>query len=216
MKKIGVFDSGVGGRSVANAIQKALPDYEVIFVDDSKHLPYGSKAPEEIFGYVKPILDGLVKDGCEIIIIACNTVTTTLIDRLRSEFKIPLVGIEPMVKPAAELTKTGVIAVCATPTTLASQRYAWLKDNYAKHVKVLEPDCSDWTYMIQNNQVDHQKIAGRINEVLDAKADVIVLGCTHYHWIEDEIKEIAGDRAAVLQPEKPVIEQLKRALTQLS
>ena len=121
-----------------------------------------------------------------------------------------------MVKPAAQFTKTGIIAVCATPLTLASKRYAWLKETYAKGIKVLEPDCSDWSHMIEHHQVDQQRIAERINKVLDEGADVIVLGCTHYHWIETEISAIAAGRARVLQPEQPVIKQLWRVLEQLS
>jgi glutamate racemase len=214
--KIGVFDSGIGGLSVAKAIEEALPGYEVVFVNDAQHVPYGSKPPEEILGYVEPILRKLTDSGCEVIVIACNTVTTTLIDVLRQHFKVPLVAIEPMVKPAATLTKTGVIAVCATPTTLKSSRYAWLKSTYAHDIKVLEPDCSDWVNMIESNAVDTGIIRKRIEEVLAQHADVIVLGCTHFHWIEDEIKTIANNKAAILQPEQAVIRQLKRVLGRLN
>jgi glutamate racemase len=212
--KIGVFDSGVGGKSVAKAIEKALPEHEVILVEDKEHVPYGTKNPEQLLKLVEPLLQNLSKD-CAVIVIACNTVSTTLIEQLRSKISIPLIAMEPMVKPAAKRTKTGVITVCATPTTLASKRYQWLKDTYAKNIKVIEPDCSDWSYMIENNQLDQHKIADRINASLDQKSDVIVLGCTHYHWIEELIKQIVGGKAVVLQPEAPVIEQLKTVLAQL-
>jgi len=211
--KIGVFDSGIGGLSVARALEAALPDDEIVCVDDRKHLPYGTKAPEELLGYVVPILEDLVQQGCELIVIACNTVTTTLISELRAKVSVPLVGIEPMVKPAAERTKTGVIAVCATPTTLASQRYAELKETFAKDVEVLEPDCSEWSAMIENNMVNHHKIAETIDTVCEKKADVIVLGCTHYHWIEETIRQIADGRAEVIQPEAAIVEQVKRLLS---
>lgn len=120
-----------------------------------------------------------------------------------------------MVKPAAKLTKNGVMAVCATPATLASQRYADLKRQHTSHLKVLEPDCSDWAAMIEAGEIDRAKIDSRINFVLDAGADVIVLGCTHYHWIEQEIKELAEGRATVLQPEAAIVRQLKRELARL-
>ena len=214
--KIGVFDSGVGGLSVATAIEKAMPEAEVLFRNDKKHLPYGSKPPAEILGYVLPILQQLVKEGCQVIVIACNTVSTTLIRDLREQLDVPLIAVEPMVKPAAAMTKTRVIAVCATPTTLASQRYAWLKATYAKDIKVVEPDCSDWTRMIEDNQVNENIIKDKINAAIEQGADVIVLGCTHYHWIEELIKQMTNGRAQVIQPEKPVIEQLKRVLKQLS
>jgi glutamate racemase len=214
--KIGVFDSGVGGLSIANAVQTALPDAKIVLKQDKEHVPYGLRQPSEILELVTPIFQSLVDDGCQVIVVACNTVTTTLIKELRERFNLPLIAVEPMVKPAATRTKTKVIAVCATPTTLASPRYAELKKEYTLGLTVLEPDCSDWPAMIENKQVDEAAIAKRINEVLDKNADVIVLACTHYHWIEDEINELAAGRAQVLQPEQAIIEQLKRVLAQLS
>ncbi|HUS26124.1 MAG TPA: glutamate racemase [Nevskiaceae bacterium] len=207
-----MFDSGAGGLSVVHAIKKILPEYEVLCVDDQEHLPYGDKSPEELLRLVTPILKDMQRQGCVVIVIACNTVTTTIIKELRKRIDIPLVGMEPMVKPAAAVTKTGVIAVCATPATLASTRYAWLKATYAKDVKVLEPDCSQWAYMIEHDQVNEAKIKTQIDEVCDSGADVIVLGCTHYHWIEKTIQHLARKRAVVVQPEQPVIAQLKRVL----
>lgn len=210
--KIGVFDSGVGGLSVANAIQKAIPEAEVLLREDKKNLPYGTKSPEQLLRLVEPILREMQTEGCKIIVVACNTVTTTIIEDLRKLITVPLIGMEPMVKPAAEQTSTGVIAVFATPTTLKSSRYNYLKDTYAQGKKVFEPDCSTWSSMVENNQVDKEQIRSNVQASLDADADVIVLGCTHYHWIEDLIREYAGGRAKILQPEQPVIEQLKRVL----
>jgi len=214
--KVGVFDSGVGGLSVVKAIQKELPDLEIVYKDDAGHVPYGTRSIEEIYSFVKPIFQSFVDEGCKVIVIACNTVTTNLASRLRTEFPVPMVGMEPMVKPAAAATKTKVIAVCATPRTLESERYQWLKDKFAKGMKVLEPDCSDWTRMIENNSVDRERIAKIVNSVCESGADQIVLGCTHYHWIEQLIKSLASGRAEVIQPEVPVIEQLKRVLKQLA
>jgi glutamate racemase len=206
--KIGVFDSGVGGLSMAKAIKKELPSAEIIRRSDKAHFPYGNRSLEEIYSFTKPILDSLVNEGCQIIVIACNTVTTNFISRLRQEIPVPLIGMEPMVKPAAMLSRTKTIAVCATPRTLTSQRYSWLKQEFAKCVKVIEPDCSDWAYMIESKSIDREKIA--------QGADVIVLGCTHYHWIEDLMKQLAADRATILQPEVPVIDQLKRVLERVT
>lgn len=214
--KIGVFDSGVGGKTFVRAIESALPDAEVLLRDDVEHLPYGTKSPDEVFGYVVPILKGLAEDGCQVIVVACNTVSTNLIGRLRAVISVPLVAVEPMVKPAAEQTKSGVIAVCATPATLKSDRYKWLKDNYARGVKVIEPDCSNWASMIEDKEVDRRQIHDTIDAVCLAGADVIVLGCTHYHWIENIIKKETEGRAVVIQPEKPVVEQLKRVIEQLA
>jgi glutamate racemase len=157
----------------------------------------------------------LEADGCELIVIACNTVTTTLLTQLKKEISIPLIGLEPMVKAAAERTQTGIIAVCATPATLGSQRYEYLKETYAKHVSVIEPDCSKWSTMIETSKIDHDFITQQINDVCDQKADVIVLGCTHYHWIEDDIKGIAAGRALIMQPEQSVVRKVVRVLEEL-
>jgi len=212
--KIGVFDSGVGGLSVAQAIEKALPECEVLFRNDAKHMPYGTKSPEELLGYVEPILWELADEGCAAVVVACNTVSTTLIGQLRERLDMPLVAIEPMVKPAAELTKTGVIAVCATPTTLKSPRYKELKELFAKGIKVVEPDCRSWSRMIEDKKVDHARVKDAVNDAMTLGADVIVLGCTHYHWIEGDIKAIAAGRATVIQPTPAIIRQVKRVLSE--
>lgn len=213
MIKIGVFDSGVGGLSVVNAIHKARPDLKIIYADDKKHVPYGNRKISEIKKFVVPILTELENQGCQAIVVACNTVTTNLITELRQTLQVPLIGMEPMIKPAANLTKSKIITICATPLTLSSVRYKWLKNQFAKDIKVFEPDCSDWSYMIQTNQIDRQQISKMIDSSCNAGSDVIVLGCTHYHWIEQIIKDITGQRAIVIQPEAPVIRQLNQILT---
>lgn len=213
--KVGVFDSGVGGLLVASAIKKALPNLDVVYKEDRAHVPYGTRGIEEIHGFVKPIFQKFVEEDCRVIVVACNTVTTNLIEKLRTEFSIPMVGMEPAVKPAAQKSKSRVITVCATPRTLGSKRYKWLKKTYAKNIEVLEPNCSDWAEMIETQSVDRDKIAKIITNSLQKKSDQIVLGCTHYHWIEQLIKQLASNKADVIQPEKPVIAQLKRVLARV-
>jgi glutamate racemase len=213
--KVGVFDSGVGALSVIKAIRSELPDLEIIYKDDKEHVPYGTRSVEEIYRFVKPIFRQFVDEGCQVVVVACNTVTTNLIEKLRQEFPIPLVGMEPMVKPAAANSRSHIIAVCATPRTLQSERYSWLKEQYARNTEVLEPDCSDWAKMIETNTLNREKIAETIEEVCEQGADQIVLGCTHYHWIEQIIKNMAEGRAEVIQPEKAVVSQLRRVLEQL-
>ena len=212
--RIGVFDSGVGGLSVVHAIEKELPDCTILFENDTANVPYGTKTPDKLLDLVLPHLKKLEAQNCDVIVIACNTITTTIIGKLRELLSVPLIGMEPMVKPAASSTKSGIIAICATPTTLASPRYQQLKERYASEIKVLEPDCSDWSYMIETNTVDRDKITSITTDVCQSGADIIVLGCTHYHWIEELIKEAAAGRAEVLQPEAPVIAQLRRVLAQ--
>ncbi len=212
--KIGVFDSGLGGLSVANAIKQALPDHEIILREDNTNVPYGTKPPEILIKLVLPIFDELVADGCDVIVVACNTVSTTLMKSLRKHCEVELLAVEPMVKLAAKMTKSSVITVCATPTTLASKRYKYLKRRYAKNIEVLEPDCHDWSSFIEAREVDETKIRTRIESTLRKQSDVIVLGCTHYHWIEKEINNITGTRAQVIQPEPIIVSQLLRLIEQ--
>jgi glutamate racemase len=210
--KIGVFDSGIGGLSVANAVKKALPKAQIIFKNDAEHMPYGTKTKDEILAFCLPVLQSLVTDQVDIIVVACNTVSTNLIGTLRTLLPLPLIAMEPMVKPAAAATKTNVIAICATPATLASDRYRELKATYAQGVTVLEPDCSDWSFLIENDRMSEERIKKAILPALEQGADQVVLGCTHYHWIEEEIKQLVGQEATVLQPEPMIIAELRRQL----
>ena len=160
---------------------------------------------EEIISLTDAAIQPLLNARCDVIVLACNTATAAAIEFLREKYPaVPFVGLEPMVKPAAEQTKTGVIAVCATPATLNSGRYRGLKDTYANDVKVVEPDCSRWTSMIEHNQVQHDHIARTIEGILGQGADVIVLACTHYHWIKEEITGLVAGRVTILDPSEAI------------
>lgn len=213
---IGVFDSGIGGRSIADVIETALPEHTVLFRNDQDHVPYGSRTKDELLALITPIITDMVAAGCQVIVLACNTISTLLVNELRSTFDVPFIALEPMVKPAAEQTTSKIIAVCATPATLASPRYDWLKQTYATDCTVIEPDCSQWATMVETNQINHDQINQIIESVIEKGADVIVLGCTHYHWIEDDIKRIAANRAQVIQPEQAIIQRLTTVLAQLT
>ncbi len=215
MAKIGVFDSGVGGRSVANAIQRAMPEHKVLYRQDKQNIPYGSKRISQLKKFVTPIVLDMERDGCDVIVIACNTVSTTIIQDLREVVSVPLIAVEPMIEQAALVTKSGVITVCATPRTLKSERYKHLRNTYASDLKVLQPDCSEWASMIERQAVDRAHIRDTIRDSLAAGSDVIVLGCTHYHWIEEIIERIVGEKAAILQPEQDAIIELQEVLAQL-
>lgn len=211
--KIGVFDSGIGGKSVANTLQRDYPDAEVLYVDDRKNVPYGSRSLDEIIQLTDNAIQPLLDAHCDIIILACNTATTAAIEILRTKYpSTPFIGLEPMVKPASALTKSGIIAICATPFTLQSKRYLSLKEKYASSIRVIEPDCSDWAYLIENNQIDTQKIASIVNQVCEEGADVIVLACTHYHWIKQEIAELARGRAIVIDPSDAISRRVRELL----
>jgi glutamate racemase len=203
--KLGVFDSGIGGEAVAAALQQTFPEATIITVNDHANVPYGDKSPDEVLRLTDRAIQPLLEADCDVIILACNTATTAAITSLRRQYPAKkFIGIEPMIKPAATLTKTGIIAVCATPATLGSERYHELVEVYGSDLKIIEPDCREWAHMIEHNQINHNKIATTINTACDQGADVIVLGCTHYHWIKDDIIALTQDRATVLEPSEAI------------
>jgi glutamate racemase len=211
--RIGVFDSGIGGEAVTQALAREFPDADIMTVSDREHMPYGNKSSEDVIRLTETAIAPLLQSGCDAIILACNTATAAAIEHLRAAHPTqPFIGLEPMLKPAAALTKTGTIAVLATPTTLASERYLAAKSEFTAGVRVIEPDSSDWAKLIENSDLNRDKIDSVVNECLDADVDVIVLGCTHYHWIKHEIIETAGLKATVLEPSEAIARRLRELL----
>lgn len=213
--KIGVFDSGVGGENVVLAIRQALPDAQVIFKDDRTNLPYGDKTPEQLLVLVEPIISSFVQqDNVDAIVIACNTVSTNILPEIKAMVTVPVVGFVPMIKPAGTMSKTGSITVCATPGTLQSKRYDELKKQFAQNIQVVEPDCSDWAALIESSELSTQRLQQVIDVSRSSNSDVIVLGCTHYHWIESKLRELAGPDIQVIQPTDAVVAELIRVTSQ--
>ncbi len=211
--KIGIFDSGIGGKALANELQKTFPQAKLFVVNDKAHVPYGDKMPSEVIKLTDNAIQPLLAENCDVIVIACNTATTIAIDTLRKTYPNQLfIGIEPMVKTAATRTKSQVIAICATPATLASDRYKKLIVKHAAHLTIIEPDCSQWAYMIENNILNKDKIREVIEDVCAQGAYIIVLGCTHYHWIKDLVVEIANGQAEVLEPSEAIGRRVKHLL----
>ncbi len=211
--KLGVFDSGIGGEAVALALQDTFPTADIIIVNDKAHVPYGDKTTTEVIQLTDAAIQPLLAGACDVIILACNTATAAAIETLRSRYPTQkFIGIEPMIKTAAALTKTNTIAVCATPSTLRSNRYKQLLTTYGQHLNIIEPDCSDWAYLIENNQLNRQTIKRVITDTCERGADVIVLGCTHYHWIKDIINEMAAGRAVVIEPSEAIGRRLSALL----
>jgi glutamate racemase len=211
--KLGVFDSGIGGRAVAASLQSTFPEAELMIVDDHKNVPYGSKTQQQILALTDIAIQPLLAAQCDIIILACNSASAAAIEELRKRYPSqPFIGLEPMVKPAAALTKSGVVAVCATPATLSSERYRRLVKIYGQNIRIIEPDCSQWATMIENNHVNRAQIEQTINSCCKQGADVIVLACTHYHWIKDLIIEISAGRATVIEPSEAIGRRVKQLL----
>lgn len=207
--KIGVFDSGIGGQSVAEELRRLIPDATVISINDSKNVPYGGRPRAEIIKLTMNAIQPLIQAECDAIVIACNTATTNAIQLLRHDYPSQkFIGLEPMVKPAAQLTKSNTIAVLATPATLASPRYEQLKEKWAQGVQIIEPDCTTWAELIENEQKQHIPLQKTIEELIDSGVDCIVLGCTHYHWLKKDIEAIVGPEVTVLEPSNAVKNRL--------
>ena len=207
--KIGVFDSGIGGEAVAEALRQLIPGATVVSVSDTANVPYGGRPRAEIMKLTKAAVEPLIALDCDAIVIACNTATTNAIQLLRHDFPTQrLVGLEPMVKPAAELTKTNVIAVLATPATLHSPRYQQLKDEWAQGVTVIEPDCSSWAELIEHGRSDEIDLEATLTPLIESNVDVIVLACTHYHWIKPAIEKRVGTPVTVLEPSQAIKNRL--------
>ncbi len=212
--KIGVFDSGVGGKAVADRLQELIPDAEIISVDDHDHVPYGSRLPADIISLTQTAVQPLIDASCDVIVIACNTATTVAIGHLREAFPLtPFVGIEPMVKPAAALTKTKKITVFTTPATLASARYKELKKLWANNVHINEPDCSNWAGLIQEGRTKEVPITQAVQTAIENGSDVIVLSCTHYHYLKSAVVAAAGKRATILEPSDAIARRIKTILS---
>lgn len=211
--KIGIFDSGIGGEALKNELALRLPEANFVTINDKENVPYGDKSPEEITALTQKAIQPLLKNACDVIVIGCNTATAIAIEKLREEYPNQrFVGLDPMVKPAALITRTGTIAVCATPATLKSKRYETLKNQFASNISVFEPDCSEWAYMIESNQIQKEKIITTVEVIRRSNADVIVLACTHYHWIGQFIQELAGKDIRVIKPSDSIASRIRSLL----
>ncbi len=213
--KLGVFDSGIGGEAIAASLRIAFPTATITTVNDSKNVPYGDKPLESVITLTDAAIQPLLATHYDIIVLACNTATAAAIEVLRARYpNQTFIGLEPMLKTAAELTKSKVVAMCATPATLSSLRYQTLVSKFGKDITILEPDCSKWASMIEHSKVEHEKIASTINQVCEDRADVIILGCTHYHWIKALITEVAQGRAQIIDPSEAIVRRVKQLLGQ--
>ena len=201
MIKIGVFDSGIGGQAIADKLTLLFPDAKIISVNDRANVPYGARRRTDIVQLTDWAIQPLIRKKCDAIIIACNTATTNAIHDLRAKYPdVQFIGIEPMIKPAARMTQSGVIGVLATDGTLRSDRYAHLKRQWASRHTIIEPDCSNWASLIEQGESDRIDIHSTVGTLLRWQADVIVLGCTHYHHIKDRVQAAAGPSVRVIEP----------------
>lgn len=213
---IGVIDSGVGGISVLKHIHALLPFEHLIYLADSKYAPYGNKTADEITARCMILCDDLLRKNVKAIVVACNTATAAAIDQLRETFDIPIIGMEPAVKPAAAASKNGIIGVLATVGTLKSAQFAGLLEAYGRDVKVVTQACMGMVECIERGELDTTETKALIHQytapLLAEGADTIVLGCTHYPFVKQVIQEIVGDKITLIDTGAAVAKQLKRQL----
>jgi glutamate racemase len=218
---IGVFDSGLGGLSVLATLVEALPQADFIYYADTAHVPYGNKSDEQIQRRVLAIGEHLANDGCRLLVVACNTATAAAVQALRAAHPdIPVVGVEPGIKPAAQETKTGRIAVLATEATANSQRLKKLIRDHAGKVEVVVESCPGWATHVEMLQLDDPALAAdiraRIEPLLAQGVDRIVLGCTHYSFLAPLLGQVIGTHAQLIDVADAVARQTQRLAADLA
>lgn len=211
-----MFDSGLGGLSVWKEVTKLLPAEPVVYFADSGNCPYGTRSEEEITQLCRRIVDHLLSKGCKLIVVACNTATSAAIAQLRTEYKVPFIGMEPAVKLAALHTRTGHIGILATQGTLNGKLFNDTKNRFAENVQVHMQVGHGLVELVEkgmNESPEAEEVLRRyIEPMIAANADHIVLGCTHYPFLQKLIHKIAGDNVTVLDPAPAVAMQTKRKL----
>lgn len=211
MKRVGIFDSGVGGVTFAKHLKKIHPNLKIKVVRDTKNMPYGNKSPRAIEKLtefsIQPIL------SADVIVLACNTATAYAIDYLRSKYpNVKFVGFEPALKTARSYTKTDAIAVLATPATLKSSRYKSLKQAYGEGLTIYEPNVSTLAAQIEHQNVSWPKLTALLQNLVNQHVDSFVLGCTHYHLVAKQMQQIVGNKAKIIAPTDAVIRQIDKTL----
>jgi glutamate racemase len=216
---IGIFDSGIGGLSVARAIINALPYESILYFGDTARVPYGNKPAATIRQYSLDVTRYLIESGCKAIVVACNTASAAALGTLRQTWpKVPIVGMEPAVKPGAKATQTGVVGILATAGTFKSQRYTALMHRYASEVRLIEDPCTGLVERIEagelNTTATRQLLERILHPMLAQNADTFVLGCTHYPFVAPLIKDIIGADRTLINPAPAVARQLVRVLSE--
>ena len=214
---VGFFDSGVGGRCVLEAFRRLCPDEPTVYVADSENCPYGNKPPEEIVRLSKRIAADLIGRGCEVVVVACNTATAAAIDELRSEWPdVPFVGMEPAVKPAALGSKSGIVGVLATRGTFNGRLYRETSSRVSDTVRIIECIADEFVDLVERGVVSgaeaEDAVRRRIEPLIAAGADRIVLGCTHFPHLKHLMENVADGRAEIVDPSDAVARRIAEVL----
>ena len=217
MASIGIFDSGSGGLSVYRELVKLLPRERYIYFSDNAHCPYGEKTAAYIQDRAHVITDILLGMGADIIVVACNTATAAAIASLRADYPdVPFIGMEPAVKPAALGTRSGVIGVLATAGTLKGSKYLHTRGQYEDNVRIVEHVGEGFVELVENGILDgpeaEETVSRSLQPLLDEGADIVVLGCTHYPFLQPVIERLAGPGVKVIDPAPAVARQTVHVL----
>lgn len=216
MAPIGVFDSGVGGLSVLKQLKAALPDESFIYVADSGYAPYGDRESEFVEARAREVARFLCQRHAKALVIACNTASVVAVRRLRDSLSIPIVAMEPAIKPATKLTHSNVILVLATTGTIQSHSVAQLCHSYGDGIRIILQACPGLADQVERGEF-HSEATRRLLEQyvlpgVTAGADTVVLGCTHYAFLANEIAQIAGPGVTIVEPSAAIARQLSRIL----
>ncbi|MEO9894445.1 glutamate racemase [Aurantibacter sp.] len=215
---IGMFDSGVGGTSIWKEIHELMPNENTIYLADSLNAPYGEKSEKDILELSIKNTEILLSRNCKIIVVACNTATTNAIDYLRANYKVPFIGIEPAIKPAALKSKSKTVGILATKGTLSSSLFHSTSENHASGIKVVEREGTGLVNLIETGKVLSLETKKLLEEYLDpmiaAGIDYLVLGCTHYPYLIPILKEMLPDNVKIIDSGEAVALQTKAVLEQ--
>ena len=216
---IGVFDSGVGGSSIWKEIHKLLPYENIIYLADSKNAPYGNRSSEEIIELSIKNTKKLAQYDCKIVIVACNTATTNAITALRENFELPIIGIEPAIKPAALNTKTKSIGILATRGTLSSVLFSQTTQEFTKNISVVEIIGEGLVPLIEAGNLEGPEMIELLKKhtkpMIEADVDFIVLGCSHYPYIIPALNTILPKHIKIIDSGEAVAKQTKIVLQSL-
>lgn len=208
---IGIIDSGIGGKGIEKEIRRLLPKAKISYFRDQKNFPYGTKSVSRVNQILAKNCEAMIKRKAQMIVIACNSGSVSSLKYLREKFDIPIVGVVPAVKTAAEMTKNKRIAIFATPITCKSQMLKELCQNYCQGIKVYKIAFKDLASQIERGKTNSAtyEVAAVWQKYQDRNIDVIVLGCTHYVLIKDEIQKIVGQDIKIIDSNKAVARQVK-------
>jgi glutamate racemase len=215
-RPVGVFDSGVGGLSVVREMRLLMPSLDILYVSDARFLPYGERSEAFIRARALAITDFLTTGGAAALVVACNTATAAAALELRARYRLPIIGIEPAVKPASGATASGTVAILATASTLQSRKYADLLERFGGFVRVIGQPCRGLVECVEAGELDgprtHELLRGYVEPLLEAGADTLVLGCTHYPFLADALHRIVAGRARIVDPGAAVARRVAQLL----